>query len=99
MLTTTAKGVFISFLVFYRFGFHWPPFNSITHLHLHAIAPVSEMSLTSRIIFKEGTLWFVSVSLFSLWFTFTNEMIQLYFQFYLLMYLILLASVCIEKTG
>ncbi|KAK6645553.1 hypothetical protein RUM43_001830 [Polyplax serrata] len=43
-----------------RFGFHWPPFNSISHLHLHVISPASAMSLIGKIIFKEGTLWFVS---------------------------------------
>uniref|UniRef100_A0A1B6DG90 Adenosine 5'-monophosphoramidase HINT3 n=1 Tax=Clastoptera arizonana TaxID=38151 RepID=A0A1B6DG90_9HEMI len=43
-----------------RLGFHWPPFNSISHLHLHVIAPQSEMNLISRAIFKQDSWWFVS---------------------------------------
>lgn len=43
-----------------RLGFHWPPFNTIQHLHLHAISPVSEMSLMQSVIFRPGTWWFVS---------------------------------------
>ncbi|XP_008484197.1 histidine triad nucleotide-binding protein 3-like [Diaphorina citri] len=43
-----------------RYGFHWPPFYSIGHLHLHVIAPVSEMSFLSKIIFKPNTWWFVT---------------------------------------
>lgn len=46
-----------------RIGFHCPPFNSIAHLHLHVISPVSEMSILSRIIFKPNTWWFQSVSI------------------------------------
>lgn len=44
-----------------RFGFHWPPFNSISHLHLHAIAPAKEMTLFGHIIFLPNTPWFVTV--------------------------------------
>lgn len=43
-----------------RYGFHWPPFYSIGHLHLHVIAPVSEMNFLSKIIFKPNTWWFVT---------------------------------------
>ncbi|KAF2359879.1 HIT-like domain [Trinorchestia longiramus] len=43
-----------------RLGFHWPPFTSIQHLHLHAIAPQSQMSYLSRLIFKHNSYWFVS---------------------------------------
>lgn len=43
-----------------RYGFHWPPFYSISHLHLHVIAPVSEMSFVSKLIFKPNTWWFVT---------------------------------------
>ncbi|PSN57716.1 Histidine triad nucleotide-binding protein 3, partial [Blattella germanica] len=43
-----------------RFGFHWPPFNSIQHLHLHAISPASNMGFIARQIFRPGTWWFVT---------------------------------------
>ncbi|KAK4877327.1 hypothetical protein RN001_009833 [Aquatica leii] len=43
-----------------RIGFHVPPFNSISHLHLHLIAPVSEMNFLSRMIFKPNTWWFAT---------------------------------------
>ncbi|XP_073996166.1 adenosine 5'-monophosphoramidase HINT3-like [Rhodnius prolixus] len=43
-----------------RFGFHWPPFRTVPHLHLHAIAPVSQMNFLSRMMFKENSWWFVS---------------------------------------
>nr|CAD7590015.1 unnamed protein product [Timema genevievae] len=43
-----------------RFGFHWPPFHSISHLHLHAIAPASQMGFISRGIFKPDSWWFVT---------------------------------------
>lgn len=42
-----------------RLGFHWPPFNSIAHLHLHVIAPQSSMGLIARGIFKPNSFWFV----------------------------------------
>jgi diadenosine tetraphosphate (Ap4A) HIT family hydrolase len=44
-----------------RLGFHLPPFNSISHLHLHVISPASQMSTISRLIFKPHTWWFTSV--------------------------------------
>ncbi|KAF0289512.1 Histidine triad nucleotide-binding protein 3 [Amphibalanus amphitrite] len=44
-----------------RLGFHWPPFHLVSHLHLHAIEPASQMSLISRMMFRHG-LWFASVS-------------------------------------
>ncbi|BFZ03965.1 hypothetical protein BsWGS_07004 [Bradybaena similaris] len=43
-----------------RFGFHWPPFNSIPHLHLHVISPVRSMGVVASLIFKPNTLWFVT---------------------------------------
>ncbi|KDR20307.1 histidine triad nucleotide-binding protein 3-like isoform X1 [Zootermopsis nevadensis] len=43
-----------------RFGFHWPPFNSIQHLHLHAISPASSLGFVSRLIFRPNSWWFVS---------------------------------------
>ncbi|XP_014288271.1 adenosine 5'-monophosphoramidase HINT3 isoform X2 [Halyomorpha halys] len=44
-----------------RLGFHWPPFNTIAHLHLHAIAPVDKMSFVSKLIFRPDSYWFVSM--------------------------------------
>lgn len=41
-----------------RMGFHWPPFNSIAHLHLHVIAPVEELSLIGKFVYMPGSLWF-----------------------------------------
>uniref|UniRef100_A0A182SWA4 Adenosine 5'-monophosphoramidase HINT3 n=1 Tax=Anopheles maculatus TaxID=74869 RepID=A0A182SWA4_9DIPT len=43
------------------FGFHIPPFTSVKHLHLHAIAPVSKMGFISRMIFRPNTMWFKTV--------------------------------------
>ncbi|KAG0714509.1 Histidine triad nucleotide-binding protein 3 [Chionoecetes opilio] len=43
-----------------RLGFHWPPFHSISHLHLHIIAPESEMGLIGRAMFKSNSFWFVT---------------------------------------
>ncbi|VVC87549.1 unnamed protein product [Leptidea sinapis] len=43
-----------------RFGYHWPPFRSVKHLHLHAIAPESEMGYIARMVFMKNSYWFVS---------------------------------------
>lgn len=43
-----------------RFGFHYPPFTSIQHLHLHVISPASSMNFVSRIIFRPDSWWFVT---------------------------------------
>lgn len=40
------------------YGFHWPPFISVHHLHMHGIAPASSMKLISRGIFRPNSLWF-----------------------------------------
>ncbi|XP_067654524.1 adenosine 5'-monophosphoramidase HINT3-like [Haliotis asinina] len=42
-------------------GFHWPPFHSISHLHLHVISPKQEMGWIARGIFRPDSLWFVTV--------------------------------------
>ncbi|VDI43754.1 Hypothetical predicted protein [Mytilus galloprovincialis] len=42
------------------YGFHWPPFNSISHLHLHVISPASSMSWFQRVIFRPNSFWFVT---------------------------------------
>ncbi|GBP13561.1 Histidine triad nucleotide-binding protein 3 [Eumeta japonica] len=38
-----------------RFGYHWPPFRSVKHLHLHAIAPESEMGYIAKMIFMKNS--------------------------------------------
>ena len=42
------------------FGFHWPPFNSIDHLHLHVISPRSQMKFFARQIHRPNSFWFVT---------------------------------------
>ncbi|XP_046367929.2 adenosine 5'-monophosphoramidase HINT3-like [Haliotis rufescens] len=42
-------------------GFHWPPFHSISHLHLHVISARQDMGWIARGIFRPNTLWFVTV--------------------------------------
>ncbi|CAH1991543.1 unnamed protein product [Acanthoscelides obtectus] len=42
-------------------GFHCPPFNSISHLHLHVISPKSDMGFFSKLVFKPNTWWFQTV--------------------------------------
>ena len=44
-----------------RIGYHWPPFSSVRHLHLHILAPVSQMSfLKKNIVFRENSMNFIS---------------------------------------
>ncbi|XP_041983654.1 histidine triad nucleotide-binding protein 3-like [Aricia agestis] len=43
-----------------RFGYHWPPFRSVKHLHLHTIAPESKMGFIARTVFMKNSYWFVS---------------------------------------
>ncbi|XP_060808542.1 adenosine 5'-monophosphoramidase HINT3 [Amyelois transitella] len=43
-----------------RSGYHWPPFRSVKHLHLHTIAPESEIGFFGRWIFRKDSYWFVS---------------------------------------
>lgn len=46
-----------------RFGFHWPPFCSVNHLHLHAISPDDRIKLRFRLtgVFSLCVPWFKSV--------------------------------------
>lgn len=42
----------------YILCFHIPPFNSVDHLHMHVLAPASEMSFAYRYIkYNCGTRW------------------------------------------
>jgi diadenosine tetraphosphate (Ap4A) HIT family hydrolase len=46
----------------YRLVFHAPPFNSVDHLHLHVLAPASDMSLFHRTVKNHfDTRWCVSL--------------------------------------
>jgi len=47
-----------------RTGFHWPPFNTVHHLHLHVISPIEKMSGIRKLMFPNpNNYWFVSVSI------------------------------------
>lgn len=43
-----------------RTGFHWPPFNTVNHLHLHVISPIEKMNVMRKMMFKPSSYWFVS---------------------------------------
>ncbi|KAM3603192.1 uncharacterized protein V6R79_018047 [Siganus canaliculatus] len=44
-----------------RLGFHLPPFSSVPHLHLHALAPASTMDLKSLLHYGPLSHWFITV--------------------------------------
>ncbi|XP_077566619.1 adenosine 5'-monophosphoramidase HINT3-like isoform X2 [Stigmatopora nigra] len=44
-----------------RLGFHVPPFSSVPHLHLHALAPASKMNESSQRRYGPGSAWFITV--------------------------------------
>ncbi|KAM9778661.1 uncharacterized protein ACBT44_000374 isoform 4-T4 [Syngnathus typhle] len=43
-----------------RLGFHVPPFSSVPHLHLHALAPASKMNESSQRRYGPQSHWFIS---------------------------------------
>ncbi|XP_029965415.1 histidine triad nucleotide-binding protein 3-like [Salarias fasciatus] len=44
-----------------RLGFHIPPFSSVPHLHLHALAPASQMAFKSQLRYGPQSHWFITV--------------------------------------
>ncbi|XP_058468582.1 adenosine 5'-monophosphoramidase HINT3-like [Solea solea] len=44
-----------------RLGFHLPPFSSVPHLHLHALAPASQMVFRSQLHYGLKSHWFITV--------------------------------------
>ncbi|XP_056150593.1 adenosine 5'-monophosphoramidase HINT3-like [Lampris incognitus] len=44
-----------------RMGFHLPPFSSVPHLHLHVLAPASQMSSRSLSRYGPQSYWFITV--------------------------------------
>ncbi|XP_052214560.1 adenosine 5'-monophosphoramidase HINT3-like isoform X2 [Dreissena polymorpha] len=43
-----------------RLGFHWPPFHTISHLHLHVISSTNQMGWIAKGIFMPNSYWFVT---------------------------------------
>lgn len=45
-----------------RTGFHWPPFTTVKHLHLHVISPTSEMGFLARHVVYKPDWWVFATS-------------------------------------
>lgn len=58
-------------------GFHLPPFITVNHLHMHAIAPRSQMGFLSKLIFLPSA-WFKTVSYII--YSFAKLILSLYLQ-------------------
>ncbi|KAJ8274711.1 hypothetical protein COCON_G00093360 [Conger conger] len=43
-----------------RLGFHIPPFYSVHHLHLHVLAPASQMDIHSLWTYGPQAFWFIT---------------------------------------
>lgn len=62
METFADVSVFKPTLTLCRMGFHVPPFSSVPHLHLHALAPASTMNFKSQLRYGPQSHWFIPVS-------------------------------------